>query len=88
MPERTSTKRSILLKGQKTSVTLEDPFWVSLKEIADAQGIPVSRLIATIDNERPKGPHTNLSSAIRLFVIDYYRSRGGPERSEPSGNPG
>ena len=52
MPERTSTKRSILLKEHKTSVTLEDPFWVSLKEIAGAQGTPVSQLIAAIDSQR------------------------------------
>ena len=82
------TKRSIRLNGHKTGVTLESAFWTAFKEIAAAQGTSVERLVATIDNERHKGPHTNLSSAIRLFVLDYYRSRCGPERSEPSGNPG
>jgi predicted DNA-binding ribbon-helix-helix protein len=77
MPERTNTTRSILLKGHKTSVTLEDPFWVSLKEIAAAQGTPVSQLIAAIDSQRRERQHTNLSSAIRLFVLDYYRQQNG-----------
>ena len=71
-------KRSILLggrRGHKTSVALEDAFWVALKDIAAAQGTSVRHLIATIDNERRKGHQSNLSSAIRLFVLDYYRRR-------------
>jgi predicted DNA-binding ribbon-helix-helix protein len=55
-----------------TSVHLEDAFWVALKEIAAAQGTPVGRLVATIDSERQ---HANLSSAVRLFVLDYYRQQ-------------
>ena len=78
MPERTSTKRSIKLYGHQTSVTLEDGFWNALKDIAATQGISVSRLIATIDSERHGRPQTNLSSAIRLFVLDHYRSRMQP----------
>ena len=68
-------KRSIRLDGHKTSVTLEDAFWDAFKEIAAAQGTTIGRLIATIGNERHERPNTNLSSAIRLFVLDYYRSR-------------
>jgi predicted DNA-binding ribbon-helix-helix protein len=71
-------KRSVKVGGRKTSVHLEDAFWDGLKSIADAQGIPVNQLFATIDSERRKGHHTNLSSAIRLFVLDYYRSRMQP----------
>jgi predicted DNA-binding ribbon-helix-helix protein len=70
-----STKRSITLYGHKTSVTLESAFWEGLKGIAAAQGTSVERLIATIDHERHECPHTNLSSAIRLFVLDYYSRR-------------
>jgi predicted DNA-binding ribbon-helix-helix protein len=71
-------KRTIILDGHKSSVTLEDAFWTTLKEIAAAQGIPASHLIATIDSERRERQQTNLSSAIRLFVLDYYRSRVQP----------
>jgi predicted DNA-binding ribbon-helix-helix protein len=57
---------------------MEAAFWEGLKGIAAAQGIPVSHLIATIDNERRKDHHSNLSAAIRLFVLEYYRSRMQP----------
>jgi predicted DNA-binding ribbon-helix-helix protein len=65
-------KRSIRLDTHKTSITLEDPFWDSLKDIAAAQGTSVDHLIATIDSKRQ---HPNLSSAIRLFVLDYFKQR-------------
>ena len=68
-------KRSVTVGGHMTSVHLEDAFWVALKEIAAAQGTPVGRLVATIDSERQ---HANLSSAVRLFVLDYYRRRMQP----------
>jgi predicted DNA-binding ribbon-helix-helix protein len=63
-------KRSIVLDGHKTSVSLEDAFWSSLKEIADAQGITPSAMVAEIDKTREQA---NLSSAIRLFVLDQVR---------------
>ena len=69
-------KRTIVLDWHKTSVALEDAFWDAFKEIAAAQGTPVSQLIATIDNERPKDS-TNLSSAIRLFILNYYQQQNG-----------
>jgi predicted DNA-binding ribbon-helix-helix protein len=71
-------KRSVDFGGHKTSVTLEHTFWNELKGIAAAQGIPVSHLIATIDSERRERQQTNLSSAIRLFVLDCYRRRVRP----------
>jgi predicted DNA-binding ribbon-helix-helix protein len=85
MPERPKAplgessvlKRSITLGGHKTSVTLEDAFWDELKRIAAAQGVPVGQLIAAIDSERRERQYPNLSSAIRVFVLDYYRSRMG-----------
>jgi len=67
-------KRSIVIAGHKTSVSLEDAFWKGLKEIAATRNIPLSDLVSTIDNERQ---HGNLSSAIRLFVLDYYRAQAG-----------
>ena len=66
-------KRSIVIAGHKTSVSLEDAFWTGLKDIAIAQRATLSDLVASIDGERR---HGNLSSAIRLFVLDHYRSGG------------
>ncbi|MGU3493777.1 ribbon-helix-helix domain-containing protein [Xanthobacteraceae bacterium A53D] len=63
-------KRSIVIAGHKTSVSLEDAFWDALKEIAGQRRLTLSDLVATIDSGRNQG---NLSSAIRLFVLDYYR---------------
>jgi predicted DNA-binding ribbon-helix-helix protein len=65
-------KRSIVIAGHKTSVSLEDAFWQGLKEIAAARQVSLTELIATIDGGRHDG---NLSSAIRLFVLDYFRGR-------------
>jgi predicted DNA-binding ribbon-helix-helix protein len=64
-------KRSIVIAGHKTSVSLEDAFWGGLKDIAMSRGMTLSELVATIDTGRQ---HGNLSSAIRLFVLDHYRS--------------
>ncbi|MEZ5786350.1 MAG: ribbon-helix-helix domain-containing protein [Xanthobacteraceae bacterium] len=64
-------KRSIVIAGHKTSVSLEDAFWTSLKEIAGNRQMTLSDLVSSIDSERQ---HRNLSSAIRLFVLDHYRT--------------
>lgn len=71
-------KRSIVIAGHKTSVSLEDAFWKGLKEIAGGRDMTLSELVAAIDSERR---HGNLSSAIRLFVLDHYRSLIGDERA-------
>ena len=65
-------KRSIVIAGHKTSVSLEDAFWKCLKEIAGHRDVTLSDLVASIDSERR---HGNLSSAIRLFVLDHYRTQ-------------
>jgi predicted DNA-binding ribbon-helix-helix protein len=65
-------KRSIVLAGHKTSVSLEDEFWRGLKEIAGKRLITLSTLVDTIDAQRQQG---NLSSALRLFVLNHYRGR-------------
>ena len=66
-------KRSVMIAGHKTSVSLEDPFWSGLKEIAHSERATVSELVAKIDKKRERG---NLSSAIRLFVLDQVRTNG------------
>jgi predicted DNA-binding ribbon-helix-helix protein len=65
-------KRSIVIASHKTSVSLEDAFWEGLKEIARARSVTLSDLVAAIDSARR---HGNLSSAIRLFVLDFYRNQ-------------
>jgi len=66
-------KRSIIRDGHKSSVSLEDQFWDGLREIAERQRVTVSALVGTIDH----GPNRrNLSSAIRVFVLDHFRRNG------------
>ena len=74
-------KRSIVIAGHKTSVSLEDAFWKGLKEIATSREVTLSDLVASIDTDRRQG---NLSSAIRLFVLDHYRVHNDDERAAPS----
>ena len=64
-------KRSVVLDGQKTSITLEDNFWIELKKIARGQNVTVSRLVAQIDSARNQ---SNLSSAIRIFVLEHLQN--------------
>jgi predicted DNA-binding ribbon-helix-helix protein len=65
-------KRSVKIARRSTSVGLEDAFWDSLKEIASIKNISLHDLASSIDKNRQ---HGNLSSAIRLFVLDYYRTK-------------
>jgi len=71
-------KRSIVIAGHKTSVSLEDAFWKCLKEIAGNRDVTLSDLVASIDTGRR---HGNLSSAIRLFVLEHYRGQDNGGRS-------
>ena len=64
-------KRSVMIDGHKTSISLEDEFWNSLKAIAQAQGATVAKTVTAIDETRKQG---NLSSAVRLFVLDWFRN--------------
>jgi predicted DNA-binding ribbon-helix-helix protein len=64
-------KRSIVIDGHKTSISLEDAFWCGLKAIAHAQCVTLSKMVTEIDETRQQG---NLSSAIRLFVLDRLRA--------------
>jgi len=76
-------KRSLIVAGHKTSVSLEDAFWKTFKQIADGRHLTLSELAGAIDSQRR---HGNLSSAIRLFVLDYYRAPiGGNGESKRTG---
>lgn len=64
-------KHSVMVHGHETSVSLEDAFWRALKDIADARGAPVAAVIAEVDRTR----EGNLSSALRVFVLDTVKNR-------------
>jgi predicted DNA-binding ribbon-helix-helix protein len=66
-----ATRRTVSIDGRKTGVSLEDAFWSTLQEIAQAQGATVSQ---TVTGDRQVAPMGNLSSAIRLFVLDCVRN--------------
>ena len=68
-------KRSVLVAGRKTSVSLEDAFWQALKDIARERQVSVSNVVAGIESARVT---QNLSSALRLFVLEHYRSQVRP----------
>jgi predicted DNA-binding ribbon-helix-helix protein len=74
-------KRSIRLAGRKTAVSLENEFWESLREIATGSGEPVSQLISDINKGRQS---TNLSSAIRLFILRHYRGQVYQQKDDTS----
>jgi predicted DNA-binding ribbon-helix-helix protein len=76
-------KRSIVVAGHKTSVSLEDAFWNALKEIARERHMTLSELVAEIDAQRQLG---NLSSALRLFVLDFYRTQLSHQKGGRDGN--
>jgi len=67
-------KRSVTIAGHSTSVSLEEPFWQELKRMADERGLSLAALIANIDENRSV---ENLSSALRLAVLDDLRRRIG-----------
>ena len=66
---------SILIAGHRTSISVEDAFWKGLKEIAADRNMTLSDLVTTINSKRK---HNNLSSAVRLFVLDHYRRQAVP----------
>jgi predicted DNA-binding ribbon-helix-helix protein len=65
-------KRSVVIAGHRTSVSLETAFWSGLKEIAEQRGLSVNRLVESVDSERG----SNLSSAIRVFVLQHFQHTG------------
>jgi predicted DNA-binding ribbon-helix-helix protein len=75
-------KRSIIFGGRKTSVSLEDAFWQGLQEIAQTRRMTLPALVEEIDAQRQ---HSNLSSALRLFVLEFYRSQIPQDRGGAPG---
>ena len=71
-------KRSVIRNGHKSSISLEDQFWDALREIAEQKDIAISTLVAAIDHNRTT---SNLSSAIRVYVLDHFR-RGDGSRDQ------
>jgi predicted DNA-binding ribbon-helix-helix protein len=79
-------KRSVVRNGHKSSISLEDQFWDALREIAERKDMAISTLVAAIDHSRTT---SNLSSAIRVYVLDHFRhhddARDRPRsKAEPS----
>jgi predicted DNA-binding ribbon-helix-helix protein len=70
-------KRSIVIGSHKTSISLEDKFWVCLRQIARERATTVSKIIGILDAERNGG---NLSSTIRVFVLNRYRTSVAPNQ--------
>ncbi|WP_424833729.1 ribbon-helix-helix domain-containing protein [Ruegeria sp.] len=66
-------KRSLTLKGHRTSVSLEDEFWQAFRDIAREKDIPINVLAADIDVARD--PETGLASAIRVYILNWYRDQ-------------
>lgn len=66
-------KRSFTLNGHRTSISLEEPFWAALKEAAARENIPLSALVARIDDNRGGA---GLSSAVRIYILDFVRRAG------------
>ena len=64
-------KRSVLLSGHRTSISLEQAFWIELKEICKHRGKSMNQQITEIDNERLKTSNKNLSSAIRVYILEH-----------------
>ncbi|OAF12107.1 MULTISPECIES: ribbon-helix-helix domain-containing protein [Bradyrhizobium] len=64
-------KRSIVVDGHRTSVSIEEAFWTGLKEISSLRNMTLSQLVGEIDRNRQQG---NLSSAIRVFVLGYFKN--------------
>ncbi|MEW5704215.1 MAG: ribbon-helix-helix domain-containing protein [Pseudomonadota bacterium] len=70
MPDRIR-KRSVIVSGHRTSVSLEGIFWGAMAEIATERGLSINQLVTEIDRENPN----NLSSAIRVYVLQTFRER-------------
>lgn len=69
-------KHSLQIAGHRTSVSLEDAFWAALRDIADARGVSLAGLVAQVDASRGEA---NLSSAIRVFVLETVRAPPGAQ---------
>ncbi len=69
-------KRSVTIDGHRTSISLEQPFWDALSEIADERKIPLARLLSEIDKKRAEnGLTSGLSTAVRIAILGHYRAQ-------------
>ena len=75
-------KHSVIVRGRHTSVSLEDAFWKALCQIARRRHVTPSELIREINEHRNQG---NLSSAIRMFVLEVYKDQIEPPQPKPKG---
>lgn len=75
-------KRSVTIRGHRTSYSLEKPFYDDLASIAAARGIALAALVAEVDAQRPRD--ANLSSALRLFVLEQAKSGAFASSVQPS----
>ena len=76
----TVTKRSVVIDGHKTSVSLEDTFWLALKEIAAQKRMALGEMLDTISDGRD---NANMSSAVRQYVMQHFYSAAQPARTLP-----
>ena len=72
-------KRSLTLRGHRTSVSLEAPFWEAFQEIASEKNISINALAVEIDEKR--GLSAGLASAIRVYVLEHYQSEARRSKS-------
>jgi predicted DNA-binding ribbon-helix-helix protein len=77
-------KRSVFLAGTRTSISLEEEFWVGLREIAERRGVSLSEVLGEIDRERER---SNLSSATRVFVLRFFRTTPADLQTQPVADP-
>ena len=70
-------KRSVTIDGHRTSISLEDAFWAELSGIARARGLSLNALVAEIDHARGTPEAGNLSSALRLYVLEELKKQRG-----------
>ncbi len=73
-------KRSFSIKGHRTSLSLEEPFWAALREIAEERNLSLAALVAEIDETRSQA---GLSTGVRLFVLDHFRNRAQVRSHQP-----
>lgn len=80
-------KRSVVLAGHRTSISLEAEFWTALRSLATKRGVSVNALVAEIDAARDAARPGNLSSALRLFVLECCRRGELPPAQGDAGPP-
>ena len=68
-------KRSLTIAGHSTSISLEEPFWQELRRIADARGLSLAGLVSEIDAKRAGQGGSNLSSALRVYVLEALKAQ-------------